>query len=90
MKDTMEIRPLKKRVLIAQNAHETKSEAGIILDGRALGNTASAKVLAIGPDVKEVVVGDTVYVNWAKASVVKVDGKDRAMIDEDEIIAVVE
>jgi co-chaperonin GroES (HSP10) len=86
----MNVKPLKRKVLVAQNAHETTSEAGIILDGKALGNTASARILAVGPDVTEVAVGDDVYLNWAKASVVKVDGAERAMIDADEIIAVIE
>jgi co-chaperonin GroES (HSP10) len=86
----MNVKPLKRKVLVAQNAHETKSEAGIILDGAVLGNTATARVLAIGPDVTEVAVGDDVYLNWSKSSVVKVDGAERAMIDVDEIIAVIE
>ena len=86
----MNIVPLNTRVLIAQNSHEVKSEAGLILDGRAMGNTASAKVLAIGPKVTEVKVGDNIYPNWGKSSVVKIDGAERAMIDVSEIIAVIE
>ena len=86
----MNVVPLNTRVLIAQNSHEIKSDAGLILDGRALGNTASAKVLAIGPKVTEVKVGDNIYPNWGKSSVVKIDGAERAMIDVSEIIAVIE
>lgn len=84
------IRPLKTKVLVAENAVERKSESGIILEGVNTGETKTAKVLAIGPDVTDVAVGDIVYLDWSKCSVAKIDDKYRAMIDQEFIIAVVE
>lgn len=87
----MEIRPMNDRVLIAQNAKQETTESGIILEGtRGTGEVTKATVLAIGPEVKDVKVGDVILPEWAKASPVKVDGKERAMIKEEFIIAVVE
>jgi co-chaperonin GroES (HSP10) len=87
----MEIRPMSDRVLIAQNAKQETTESGIILEGtRGTGEITKATVLAIGPDVTEVKVGDVVLPEWAKASPVKIDGKERAMIKEEFIIAVCE
>ena len=86
----MEIRPMNDRVLIAQNAKKETTESGIILGERGVGEITKATVLAIGPDVTEVQVGDVVIPEWAKASPVKLDGKERAMIKEEHIIAVVE
>lgn len=87
----MNIVPMNDRVLVAENKKEAKTESGIILDGaRGVGDTAQATVLAIGKDVKEVKVGDTVLLEWAKASPVKVGDAQRAMIKEEFIIAVVE
>ena len=86
----MEIRPMKTNVLIAQNAKEKATESGIILGDRGTGEITKATVLAVGPDVKEVKVGDVILPEWAKASPVKVDGNERAMIKEEFIIAVVE
>ena len=86
----MNIRPMNDRVLIAQNAKENKTESGIILGDRGTGEVSKATVLAVGPDVTEVKVGDVILPEWAKASPVKVDGNERAMIKEEHIIAVCE
>lgn len=87
----MEIRPMNDRVLVAENKKETTTASGIVIEGaRGVGDTAKATVLAIGPDVKEVAVGDVVILDWGKASPVKVGDAQRAMIKEEFIIAVVE
>ena len=86
----MNIRPMNDRVLIAQNAKENKTESGIILGDKGTGEVSKATVLAVGPDVTEVKVGDVILPEWAKASPVKVDGNERAMIKEEHIIAVCE
>lgn len=87
----MEIRPMNDRVLVAENKKENKTESGIILEGaRGVGDTAKATVLAIGPDVKDVKVGDVILLDWAKASPVKLGDVQRAMIKEEFIIAVYE
>ena len=86
----MIVKPLKEKVLIAEGKKDTTTESGIILDGRGLGNTTPGIVVAVGPDVKEVKEGDTVYLDWSKSSPVNVDGAQRVMISEKEIIAVIE
>lgn len=87
----MIVKPLNKNVLIAQVERETATDSGIILQGSTgSSNTASGKVLAVGPDCKEVKEGDTVYLDWAKSKPVTVDGAQRVMIQEKEIIAVIE
>jgi len=87
----MELTPLKDRVLVAENKKEETTTSGIIIEGaRGVGDTAKATVLAIGPDVKDVAVGDVVLLDWAKASPVKVGDVQRAMIKEEFIIAVFE
>ena len=87
----MEVRPLNDRVLIAENKKEKATESGIILEGtRGTGDVAKATVLAVGPDVTEVKVGDVIIPEWAKASPVKVGDVQRAMIKEENIIAICE
>ena len=83
------INPIKNNLYIAQNKKEDTTEMGIIISN-GLGNTASAYVLAVGPDVTECKVGDTVYVDWSKSYPVTIDGVQRAMIKIDHVIAVVE
>ena len=87
----MNVKPMNKFVLVAENKKENKTDSGIILEGaRGLGDTAKATVLEVGPDVTDVKVGDVILLDWAKASPVKIGDIQRAMIKEEFIIAVVE
>jgi len=87
----MIVKPLFKKVLVAEIKAVTKSEAGIILDNaNSVREQNRAKVLAIGPDVTDVKEGDTILLDWTKASVVKIDGAQRAIVDQDHIVAVLE
>jgi co-chaperonin GroES (HSP10) len=81
---------LNDRILVAENKKEEKTSSGIIIEGaRGVGDTAQATVLAIGPDVEEVKVGDVVLIEWSKASPVKVGDVQRAMLKEEFVIAIV-
>lgn len=87
----MEIKPLKKNVLVAENKSEHKSESGIVLEGAtSIRESKTGTVLAIGPDVTEVKVGDKIYLEWNKAQVIKVGDAQRVMIKEEDIVAVVD
>jgi chaperonin GroES len=87
----MEIKPLKKNVLVAENRSEHKSESGIVLEGAtSIRDSKTGTVLAIGPDVTEVKVGDKIYLEWNKAQVIKVGDAQRVMIKEEDIVAVVD
>ena len=91
LKGIMNIKPLKKKVLVAENASETKSDSGIILEGaNSVRDSRSGTVLAIGPDVVDVAVGDVVYLDWSKGAVVKVGDAQRVMINEEFIVAVLD
>ena len=86
----MSVRPLHDKVLIGEGKKDTMTESGIILDSQGAGNTTPGIVLAIGPEVLDIKVGDTVYLDWSKSKPVTVDGAQRVMISVKEIIAVLE
>ena len=87
----MKVVPLKKKVLVAENNREKVTESGIIIEGRdTQGESKTGTVLAIGPDVTMVEVGNKILLEWNKAQVVTIDGAQRVMIDEDNIVAVME
>ena len=87
----MIVKPIKKNVLVAENKGEVKSEAGLILDDAAsVRESKTGTVLAIGPDVTMVEVGDKILLDWTKGAVVKIDDAQRVMISEDHIVAVME
>jgi co-chaperonin GroES (HSP10) len=85
----MNVTPLRKKVLVAENKSEVRSEAGIILDdAKSVRESKRATVIAIGPEVTMVKVGDVVLLEWNKATVVKIGDAQRAMVDEENIVAV--
>jgi len=87
----MIITPLKKKVLIAENKVDQTTESGIILDGTTSNRESKqGTVLAIGPEVTLVAVGDVVMLEWNKAQAVKIGDAQRVIIDEDNILAVLE
>lgn len=79
------MRPLHNKVLIERIAAEKVSAGGIVLQRTEAPD--NAKILAIGPDVKEVAVGEVALVNWNAA--IKTQG-EQYVIPEDHIIFVYE
>lgn len=86
----MNVQPLHTKVIVAENYVESKSKFGIILDGVDLMQTPHATVLAIGPEVTDVKIGDVVVPDWTKATIITVDGAQRAVIDQKNIMMVLE
>lgn len=86
----MSVRPLHDKVLIGEGKKDTTTESGIILDSQGAGNTTPGVVLAIGPEVLDIKVGDTVYLEWSKSKPVTIEGVQRVMISVKDIIAVLE
>jgi co-chaperonin GroES (HSP10) len=85
----MDIQPLFKKILIAENKVEKKTASGIILEGAtSIRETKFATVLAVGEDVTKVKVGDKIVLDWSKCFPVKTDAVERALIDEEHVLAV--
>ena len=84
------VTPLKNKIYIAEAKKKEASVSGIILTSDRGGDTTPAIALAVGPDVKEVKVNDRLLVDWSKSSAVTVDGIQRAVIKEEDVIAVFE
>jgi chaperonin GroES len=87
----MNVVPMKDKVLVAENKRENTTSSGIVIEGASgLGESKTGTVLAIGSDVKDVKVGDVIYLEWNKAQVVTIDGSQRVIIKEENIVAVVD
>jgi len=87
----MNVVPMKDKVLVAENKRENTTSSGIVIEGASgLGESKTGTVLAIGSDVKDVKVGDVIYLEWNKAQVVTIDGAQRVIIKEENIVAVVD
>lgn len=87
----MVFRPLKSQVLVAENKSETKSDSGIILEhANSIRESKTGTVLAIGPLVTDVKVGDKILLDWSKSTVVKLNDAQRVVIKQEDIVAVLE
>ena len=86
----MIVQPLKDRVLVAENKRENTTESGIVLEGAGFDQSKTGTVLAIGPDVTDVKVGDVIYLEWNKAAVVKIGDAQRVMVKQENIVAVLD
>ncbi len=93
------IRPLQDRVIVRRVKEEEKSKGGIIIPDTAKEKPTEGEVLAVGSgkvledgsvrklDVK---VGDRVLFGKYHGNEVKLDGEDRLIIREDDILGVFE
>lgn len=84
------IQPFGTKLYASELKKERRTESGIILDGASsVKETAQAVVLAVGDEVKTVKVGDRVYIDWAKTKLVVVDGSQRVILDEEDVLALI-
>jgi len=87
----MNYRPLRDNVLLIEKEKPVETESGIYLgDAKADHNNRAGIVLAIGPEVTEVNVGDEVYPMWSKGTTIKEGDEYMAMMSVENILAVVE
>jgi chaperonin GroES len=95
----MQIRPLQDRVLIKREKEEETSAGGIIIPDTAKEKPIRGEVIAVGngkvqedgtirkPDVR---VGDRVLFSKYQGSEVKIDGEERLIIREEDILGIIE
>ncbi len=94
-----QFRPLLDRVLLKRVEVEEKTPAGIIIPDTAKEKPVEGEVLAVGPGVPneagnvrkpDVKVGDRVlFGKWSGTEVI-IDGEDRLILKESDILGVIE
>lgn len=86
----MQIKPTATKILVEENKQDEVRESGIIISSNTSGtNTRSAKVVATGSDVTLAKVGDDVYVDWSKGSLIKIDGRTLIFVESEFVLGVV-
>ena len=79
------IKPLADRVVAIREEAATKTASGIYLPDTAKEKPVVAKIVAIGPDVKQVKIGDKiVYKEYAE---LKIDNQEYLIIKQEDILA---
>jgi chaperonin GroES len=84
----MNFQPLGDRVLLKVQEVETKTASGIYIPENASQETpTTAEVIAIGSEVKDIVVGDQIiYAKYAKSATVKVDDVEYLVMETSEVL----
>jgi co-chaperonin GroES (HSP10) len=82
-------RPTGNKVLVERVAAKKESAGGIIL--KSTEEPDKAKIVAIGPEVTDVVVGEIAIINWTRAVSVGSGSEDELYIlPIDEVVMVIE
>jgi chaperonin GroES len=92
-------RPLHDRLLVQRIDEEEKTRGGIIIPDTAKEKPQSGRVLAVGPGRRDdkgellpldVRVGDKVLFAKYAGTEIKIDGEDRVILREDDVLAVID
>jgi len=86
----MKLKPLKDRVVVSYSEEPERTAGGIYVPDTAKEKPQEGKVEAVGPEVKELKVGNTVIFDKYSGSKIKVGDREHLVIKEEDILAVVE
>jgi chaperonin GroES len=95
----MNVRPLYDRVLIQRNDEPVRSAGGLFLPDSSKEKPVEGKVLAVGEGrvaddgaltPLQVKLGDNVVFGKYAGTEIKVDGEDRLILREDDILGIIE
>jgi len=84
------IKPIKANIILEPVKKDTVSKGGIVLASADREEASRGKILAIGPDVTIVQVGQVVLPNWQKAKKVKFEMTEFWIVEEDDLVLVFE
>ena len=86
----MKVTPLKDRVACVRLKKETKTTTGIILTKEDSSEVDQAEVIAVGPLVTLVEVGQRILIDWNKVAVATIEGIPTYLVAEENIVGVFE
>lgn len=89
-KVNLKFRPLKDRVFVSYAEEGEKTAGGIYLPETAKEKPQKGKVEAIGSEVKEIKVGNTILFDKYSGSKTNIDGTEYLILKEEDILGVLE
>jgi chaperonin GroES len=84
---TIPIKPLADRVVAVREIAPTKTASGIYLPDTSKEKPVLATVKAIGPDVKEIKIGDKIVYKEYSTTELKIDGTEYLIVKEEDVLA---
>lgn len=76
-------KPLRDNIIVEKQEKDLTTQSGIIL--KSNDEADKAKVIAVGPEVTDVIVGEVLLVNWNKAKKIQ---EDTYQINIEDVIGV--
>jgi len=83
------LNPLGDYVVATQEEAETKTASGLYLPDKAQEKPKTAKVVAVGPNAKQVKVGERIVYKSYSTTEVKVGSDEYILVKEEDILATV-
>lgn len=84
------IKALGKKIIVELIEKEAVSAGGIVLTRTDSDEVTRGIVLAVGPEVVDISVGDVILANWNKGQKMKVEGLDAYVVSEEDVVLVFE
>jgi chaperonin GroES len=86
----MRVKPLKERLFVKFSQEEEKTVGGLFIPDSAKEKPQKGVVEAVGSEVKDVKVGDTVLFDKYSGSKVNIDEVEYLIVKEEDILGVIE
>lgn len=83
------LQPLGDYIVAVGEEAATKTASGIYLPEKAAEKPKTAKVVAAGPNAKQVKVGDRIVYKSYSTTEVKVEGDEYILVKEEDVLATV-
>jgi chaperonin GroES len=83
------LQPLSDYIVAVGEEAETKTASGLYLPDKAQEKPKTAKVVAVGPNVKQLKVGDRIVYKSYTNTDVKVGKDDYILVKEEDVLATV-
>ncbi len=83
------LQPLSDYIVAQAEEAESKTASGLYLPDKAQEKPKTAKVLAAGPNARQVKAGDRIVYKSYSTTEVKVGGEDYILVKEEDVLATV-
>jgi chaperonin GroES len=84
------LRPIKNNLLVELVQKEKITKSGIVLSVADRDEVNRGVILAVGPEVLDLKVGDNILPNWNAGRQTKYENQDLWIVNEDDVVLVFE
>jgi chaperonin GroES len=89
-KSSVKFKPLKDRVFVSYSEEPEKTSSGLYIPDAAKEKPQQGTIEAVGSEVKEVKVGNTILFDKYSGSKIKLEDQDYLILKEEDILGIIE